>query len=63
LEPNYFLRADDGKPIAENFTITEKIPMQIVFTKGMLIMEKASEQGLKTLTFLVLANIALQLFM
>ncbi len=63
LEPDYFMRAEDGKPIADNFTITEKIPMQLLFTKGMLMMEKASEQGVKTLTFLVLGNIALQLFM
>ncbi len=37
--------------------------MQVVFTKGILLMEKASEQGVKTLTFLVLGNIALQFFM
>jgi hypothetical protein len=63
LESEYFLRAEDGKPIAENYTITEKIPMQLIFTSGMLKIEKASEEGVKTLTYLVLGNIALQLFM
>jgi hypothetical protein len=43
LKSEHFLRADDGKPIPENHTIREKIPMQVIFTKGMVIMEKASE--------------------
>lgn len=37
--------------------------MQIVYTQGMIKMEKVAEQGVKTLTFLVLGNVALQLFM
>jgi hypothetical protein len=41
LKSEHFLREDDGKPIPENHTIKEKIPMQVIFTKGMVIMEKA----------------------
>ncbi len=54
---------DNSNRIPDNYTITCKIPMQIEFTKGMLVMEKVTEEGFKTLTFLVIGNIALQLFM
>lgn len=62
IEPEVFKRAD-GKPIAENYTITGEIPMQLTFTHGILKMEKVTEQGVKTLMYLVLGNIGLQLFM
>jgi hypothetical protein len=56
------MRADDSIRIAENYTINCKIPMQLVFTKSMVVMEKVTDLGFKTLTFFILGNIVLKIF-